>query len=127
MTDTGELAAFQREWEARGVDSFLSRNSQGVVRLHTVRVTGTRRQGTGTAFMEALTRLADEQGWTVDLTPGPEEATSAARLYRFYARFGFVRNRGLRPELSDSMYRDPRGSFRMFSEPNRRLRRIGVR
>lgn len=51
------------------------------------------RTGVGTRIMEALCELADVKGWTMDLTPSPQEPRkmSLRDLRRFYASFGFRR------------------------------------
>jgi GNAT superfamily N-acetyltransferase len=106
--DVGPLRALVARFDALGVESYVHVDARGL-HLGLLVVHGQRHQGLGTAFMVALTRLADQRGWTVALTPELGfGATSVARLERFYHRFGFVGNRGRRPELSERMYREPR-------------------
>ena len=76
-----------------------------------------RKAGTGTAFMQALTQLADAHGRRITLTPALRDprvgTTSRARLKRFYKRFGFVENKGRNKDFTTRalMYRraQPRG------------------
>ena len=66
--------------------------------------------GNGTRFMEDLARLADENGWTLALTPDASfGATSVNRLKNFYKRFGFKDNKGRSTdfETRESMVRRP--------------------
>jgi len=68
-------------------------------------------QGNGTRFMEDLARLADEKGWTLDLTPDTSfGATSIKRLMDFYKRFGFKDNKGRNTDFftRESMVRRPK-------------------
>lgn len=67
--------------------------------------------GYGSDAMRALCSWADENEYTVALTPDSSlGATSAPRLVRFYKRFGFVENKGRKAdfEISAGMYRYPR-------------------
>lgn len=76
-------------------------------------------KGTGSSFMRDLTRLADEKGLMITLTPavkgygdkGFKKTSSYQRLVDFYKRFGFKNKYGktsYRPELSDTMFREPK-------------------
>lgn len=67
---------------------------------------GERNAGVGSAFMKALTELADQRGIRLTLTPDDSfGATSVGRLKKFYGRFGFKKNRSSF-EISDSMIRE---------------------
>jgi hypothetical protein len=56
-----------------------------------------RKQGTGTAIMQALCEFADRHAVEVRLTPASKgdyaATTSRGRLIRFYKRFGFVKQK----------------------------------
>ncbi|UKK52167.1 hypothetical protein L6472_06185 [Prevotella sp. E13-17] len=70
-----------------------------------------RGQGNGTRFMEDLTRLADEKGWTLALTPDTSfGASSISRLKKFYKRFGLKDNKGRNTDFytRESMVRRPK-------------------
>lgn len=69
-----------------------------------------RGQGLGSEFMEELTRIGDDLGTRVRLTPDASQgATSVGRLKKFYGRFGFVPNAGRNKDfaISESMFRHP--------------------
>lgn len=76
-------------------------------------------KGTGSSFMNDLIKLADEKGLMITLTPavkgygdkGFKKTSSYQRLVDFYKRFGFKSKYGktsYRPELSDTMFREPK-------------------
>jgi GNAT superfamily N-acetyltransferase len=109
MPPADPVAELQKRFAGLGVVSHRHFDATGVLHLDTLQVVGPRDQGSGTAFMEAFMALADRRHWTVALTPGTDfGATSVGRLERFYGRFGFTRNRGRHPEISESMVRVPR-------------------
>lgn len=67
-------------------------------------------KGNGTRFMQDLAGWADENGYTLTLTPDTSfGATSVNRLKDFYKRFGFKENKGryIDYETNDSMIRKP--------------------
>lgn len=72
-----------------------------------------RNQGIGTKVMHFLCAYADEHNLTIGLTPADRNknsgTTSSARLYKFYSRFGFVRNKGRNKNYrtSNTMFRRP--------------------
>ena len=69
-------------------------------------------EGEGSRFMEDLAGLADQNGWTLALTPDDSfGATSVSRLKKFYKRFGFKENKGRSTDYSinESMIRRPAG------------------
>jgi hypothetical protein len=84
-------------------------------------------KGTGTAFMEELSRLADRCGYWLGVSPGAlpgdtghyagkpvqwVKTSSRNRLLDFYKRFGFVSSygrRNYRPDMPCSMFRRPAG------------------
>lgn len=70
---------------------------------------GKRKGGIGTAVMNDLVNLADQQGAVLKLSPSSDFGGSVPRLKDFYARFGFVQNKGKNAdyEISESMYRPP--------------------
>lgn len=68
-----------------------------------------RESGIGTAVMNDLVSLADQQGAILKLSPSKDFGGSVPRLKDFYARFGFVPNKGKNADysISESMYRTP--------------------
>jgi GNAT superfamily N-acetyltransferase len=70
---------------------------------------GKRGTGVGSAVMDDLVKLADQQGATLKLSPSADFGGSVPRLKEFYQRFGFVPNKGRSADLSisESMYRLP--------------------
>ena len=68
-----------------------------------------RESGIGTAVMNDLVALADQQGAVLKLSPSGDFGGSVPRLKDFYERFGFVQNRGRNTDyaISESMYRSP--------------------
>ena len=69
-----------------------------------------RNGGYGTRFMNDLTRVADENGWILVLTPDNTfGASSVSRLKKFYKRFGFQENKGRNADFGtrESMIRRP--------------------
>lgn len=75
---------------------------------------GHRGGGHADAAMRDLLDHADRHGVTLTLTPEPlhgDRKTSKTRLTSWYARHGFVPNKGRNKdyEISDTMYRTPRG------------------
>jgi GNAT superfamily N-acetyltransferase len=68
-----------------------------------------RESGIGTAVMNDLVALADQQGAVLKLSPSGDFGGSVPRLKDFYERFGFVRNKGKNTDyaISESMYRSP--------------------
>jgi hypothetical protein len=72
-----------------------------------------RNTGIGTKFMEDLTRLADEHGYKLTLSPSSSYGGNVNRLKDFYQRFGFVMNKGKNRDFShrEDMYRDPKGGM----------------
>lgn len=53
-----------------------------------------RGQGVATQIMEELIMEADNNNWPLALTPAKDFGSSVPRLKKFYARFGFVENKG---------------------------------
>lgn len=82
-------------------------------------------KGNGTKFMNDLIKEADQNGWTLALTPDKSfGATSVSRLKDFYKKFGFRDNKGQKADLSisESMIRTPLSSKKndiRFSIANR--------
>lgn len=73
-----------------------------------------RKQGVGSEFMTELTKYADRNDLTIVLSPAQKDdyhgTTSAARLRKFYGRFGFVRNLGRHKnyKFNETMIRYPK-------------------
>jgi len=66
--------------------------------------------GIGTSFMEDLTRLADEYGYQLTLSPDSAYGGNLNRLKDFYQRFGFVFNKGREKDFThkELMHRNPK-------------------
>ena len=108
-----------RAWAKRveadlGLDSFSVWRRGDALTLHLLVVPkGARKQGKGTAAMQALTELADAHGLRIVCSPAVRDdhhgTTSRSRLVRFYKRFGFVENKGRNKDfsISEGLYRDP--------------------
>ena len=93
-------------------DIVLSKN-RNYVTLSKV-VVADKGKGNGTRFMNALTNVADENGWTLALTPDDSfGASSVSRLKKFYKRFGFKDNKGKNADFNtrESMIRTPEAPF----------------
>ena len=80
-----------------------------------------RNTGIGTNFMNDLVKIADETGYKIKLSPSSSYGGNVNRLYDFYSRFGFVRNKGKNRDFShkESMYREPLKSNNLNEEINR--------
>lgn len=72
-----------------------------------------RGQGVGSSFMNDLTKIADDNGWKITLTPSDSYGGNVSRLKKFYKEFGFIENKGQDRDFShrEDMYRDPQGSL----------------
>ena len=77
-----------------------------------------RGQGVGSSFMNDLTKIADENGWTITLTPSSSYGGNVTRLKQFYKGFGFVENKGGNRDFShrEDMYRSPQGADALNEE-----------
>jgi hypothetical protein len=67
-------------------------------------------KGNGSRFMEELTKIADDNGWTLALTPDTSfGGSSVGRLKKFYRRYGFKPNKGRNTDFNtrESMIRKP--------------------
>ena len=69
-----------------------------------------RNSGLGSQFMDKLTKLADEIGYMITLTPSNAYGGNVNRLKDFYQRFGFIFNKGGNRDFShkEDMYRLPK-------------------
>ena len=85
-----------------------------------------RGQGVGSAFMNDLTKIADDNGWKITLTPSDSYGGNVTRLKSFYKGFGFVENKGQNRDFShrEDMYRDPKGSLN--EEINKMRKTMGL-
>ncbi len=65
--------------------------------------------GIGSKFMEDLIKIADENGYKIKLSPSSSYGGNVNRLFDFYGRFGFVRNKGKNRDFThkEDMYRNP--------------------
>ncbi|XKH58435.1 GNAT family N-acetyltransferase (plasmid) [Citricoccus nitrophenolicus] len=112
--DSERPADVGRSIAARYPGSRLSlggRPDQGYVQLNVIELPkGQRGQGTGTAMMNDLLEHADAHGWDLSLTPSADFGGSVPRLKKFYARFGFVENKGRNRDFTtrDTMIRPAR-------------------
>ena len=113
------VRAFGRDVKQRlGLDVFdTNLDHQGNIVLNMMAVPkGSRKQGIGTAAIKELTQFADDNGKRVILSAGQRDpsfgTTSQSRLFDFYKRQGFVRNRGRTTDftISENMYREPRAA-----------------
>lgn len=78
--------------------------------------------GYGSRFMEELTKIADENGWILALTPDISfGGTSVGRLKNFYKRFGFKPNKGRNTDFNtrESMVRKPNKSKNIIIPENK--------
>jgi predicted GNAT family acetyltransferase len=77
-----------------------------------------RGQGVGSSFMNDLIKIADENGWTITLTPSSSYGGNVTRLKQFYKGFGFVENKGQNRDFShrEDMYRSPQGADALNEE-----------
>lgn len=93
------------------LDGYLSESPNQVTLSKIVVPKEMRNDGAGTAFMNDLVDMADQQGKTVVLSPASDFGGNKARLVDFYKRFGFVQNKGKNRdfEINESMYRNPAG------------------
>lgn len=96
------------------VDSSISIRGN-VMTIHSVIVPKElRRQGKGTKAMQYLINYADENGYTIALTPSLDLGSrNLKKLRYFYRRLGFVRNTGRNADLSisQSFIRRPRNDY----------------
>ena len=109
----GFAESLHRRYPAVAVE--LSRTCSGIAVLSKLVVPQTDRgAGTGSAVMSDIVARADEEGWTLALTPSTDfGGSSLRRLEGFYRRFGFVPNRGRHRdfETTEAMIRRPREDF----------------
>ena len=89
-------------------------DSRGDIELNMIAVDkAAQKQGVGSAVMQDITDFADGAGKRVVLTTGVKDpdfgTTSAARLKRFYKRFGFVENKGRNKDftIKGNLLRNP--------------------
>ena len=78
--------------------------------------------GYGSRFMEELTKMADDNGWILALTPDTSfGGTSVGRLKNFYKRFGFKPNKGRNTDFNtrESMVRKPNKSKNIIIPENK--------
>jgi len=69
-----------------------------------------RSSGLGTAVMNDIIKMADDQGAVISLTPDKSfGGSSVSRLKKFYKKFGFVENKGKSKDFStrNTMIRQP--------------------
>mgnify|MGYP000867960080 CR=1 FL=1 len=69
-----------------------------------------RKQGLGTKILEFICNFADSNNKIILLSPSIDfGATSVNRLYSFYSRFGFIKNKGRKKnyKYTETMIRYP--------------------
>jgi GNAT superfamily N-acetyltransferase len=106
----GSLSDVTHQWTASGIDSTVSEKDKVITLSKIALEPEARKQGVGTAAMQALTEYADRTGQRIVLSPATDfGATSKGRLVAFYKRFGFVENKGRSKDftVSESMLREP--------------------
>lgn len=86
--------------------SFTSAGTPGYVNLNHIAIPKNQRnQGVGSAVMRKLTEAADQNSWTVALTPSDLFGSNVRRLEVFYRQFGFVISRD--KSTTETMIRYP--------------------
>jgi len=99
-------------WKPKGVKLSMSTPGGNISLDKIVIDKDKRKQGLGKMVMKHIIALADSNNKTIVLSPSTDfGATSVVRLKKFYKQFGFVENKGKNKdfEISDSMYRLPKG------------------
>lgn len=108
-----QLTKLVNMWKKKGVDISISAPGK-MISLDKIKIDKDKRgEGLGTMAMKNISALGDVNNRIIVLTPSTDfGATSVARLKKFYKQFGFVENKGRNKdyEISDSMYRLPRGN-----------------
>jgi hypothetical protein len=99
------------------------------IKLKTLNATKDAPKGSGSSFMREFIKFADDNNLVIVLTPavkgygsaGFKKTSSYERLVGFYKRFGFKDRhdkRSYRPDLSDTMFREPTSSSKPLNEFN---------
>ena len=95
---------------APGVEEYITERD-GKITLHEIQVPkDLRGEGVGSRAMKLLIEYADKTGQRILLTPDTSYgASSKGRLERFYAQFGFKKNKGRHKDysVSEGMIRKP--------------------
>ena len=96
---------------APDADAVVRRSNDGITLDKIVIPEGSRGQGQGGAFMDELSRYADDKKIPVALTADGDYGGNKAAQMRFYKRHGFKENKGKSKNFlfQESMIRDPRG------------------
>lgn len=107
-----EKLSLQIKTECRLAWFDLKKHGEGRLILYSIIVPRDRRnQGLGSKAMQKLVDFADQNDMMITLDAGEKDehhgTSSQNRLFRFYKRFGFVRNRGRNKEytIGDNMLR----------------------
>lgn len=92
------------------VDAYLSEGKKAAVLSKIVVPEELRGQGVGSKFMDDLTRMADESGMQLALTPSSGFGGNKNKLTEWYKKYDFVPNKGKKAdfEISESMRREPK-------------------
>jgi len=114
--DQAEWIVLEKTLEADGIITSPTVRSDEAgrgVRLGSLIVPKQKRgQGLGTKALRKALDLCDKQGRMMVITPSTDfGGSSVERLKRFYAKLGFVRNKGSKKDftISETMYRLPFG------------------
>jgi GNAT superfamily N-acetyltransferase len=104
------LFLVRRFWSDFGIKYYLCEYNDGIRLEELVVPKDKRKQGIGSLAMNCLIGYADNAQKRIVLSPSIDHgASSLNRLFKFYGRFGFVRNKGRHKDysLSYTMYRLP--------------------
>lgn len=104
------ISSIRKEYPQVKIDAFIGNN--GIISISRIVVPKKmRNQGIGEGIMMQIHEFADQRGSIISLTPSSDFGGSKAKLERFYKRLGYLKNYGRNKnyEISDSMYRIPKG------------------
>ena len=88
-----EIESLITKYESIGCEISINFRKFSSIYLNTLKVAN-KTEGIGTKFMLELTKLADEYGITITVSPSDSYGSNLNRLIKFYKRFGFVSNSG---------------------------------
>lgn len=116
---TKSLDAVRAEWQAAGIDEFVSEKGDTIT-LHQIIVPKeSRGRGTGTTAMQSLVAYADSAGKRIVLSPSSDFGGNKARLVKFYKAFGFENNKGRNKDFRfrETMIRRPKETYEQSANP----------
>ena len=115
ISDQESWDSLKEYWQEKGIEinPKVWENKLGkYARPYSIKVPKEKRnQGLGTAVMQSIIDLADQQQRILVMTPSTDfGASSVERLKKFYKRFGFVENKGKNKDfsISETLYRNPK-------------------